>query len=842
MRLLVVPFSMMIITASAGAATIIVPADYATIQGAVDAASSGDLILVWPGTYTSNTGPVVDMMGKAVTLQSAGTADETILDGQGSHRVIDCVSGEGTGTVIDGFTLTGGVVSGNGGGLRILGSSPIVLDCTIVNCSVAAGPGAPHGTVHGGGVYCQDSLASFVGCNVIDCTAYGDAGGDAMGGGIACVGGAPTFLDCNLDSNRGSYYSLYCGTDSAPIFHNCNIRGSSWDGAVGCRDSRPTMTNCTIENNDTNGLTLQDCGGTFSDCFITNNYSHGYPQGEGGVTISGCSTEYPYPCPEFVRCSISSNYSSSSKYSSVGGIGVWNSGVSFIECIIADNVGTASGGIHSSGCRETYPYPCPTFIDCWINGNISDDGIGILTTGDGMPEFSGTLACRNGPTPISGPWVDNGGNCLTEYCEDVDQDGTPDGCDPSVGDGIHNVPAEYPTIHMAVSVANPGDTVLLASGTYFGTGDEVVDLSGKEITLRGSGGPEATILDGEGSRLVIRFNNNETSPYCHAYNGNTSAPTIIESLTITGGSGLFGGGLYSYCALSQINDCRFIGNYGGGAFCEFSVMTISDCYFANNVVNNNITWTDGGAMSSVNSNVTLTNCVVEFNRSEFGSGGGINASGGDLTLAQVSAFSNSAFGAGGAISAFDCNVMIDNLILEGNTAGTGGGASFGGSQDGSNPIVIIDASTITSNSGSEWGGGLVLGDNTLPIITSTQVCENVPNQITGSYSDEGGNSIGATCPETGACCTDSGGCVIVEQFDCYLIQGSWLGIDVECGEYSCQDPCPADLDGSGQVDGIEVAYVIAAWATTSPLADIDGNGIVGVQDLLLVLDQWGPCS
>ena len=46
------------------AATINVPGDHATIQGAVDAATTGDLILVSPGTYTSNGQQVVDMLGK----------------------------------------------------------------------------------------------------------------------------------------------------------------------------------------------------------------------------------------------------------------------------------------------------------------------------------------------------------------------------------------------------------------------------------------------------------------------------------------------------------------------------------------------------------------------------------------------------------------------------------------------------------------------------------------------------------------------------------------------------------------------------------------------------------
>ncbi|MBT5656836.1 MAG: hypothetical protein HOI89_03535, partial [Phycisphaerae bacterium] len=77
------------------AATINVPADYTTIQAAVDAASNGDEILVAPGTYTGTGDEVVDTLGKAITIKASGTPEETIIDGEGARRVVQCAGGEG---------------------------------------------------------------------------------------------------------------------------------------------------------------------------------------------------------------------------------------------------------------------------------------------------------------------------------------------------------------------------------------------------------------------------------------------------------------------------------------------------------------------------------------------------------------------------------------------------------------------------------------------------------------------------------------------------------------------------------------------------------------------------
>jgi hypothetical protein len=53
-------------------------------------------------------------------------------------------------------------------------------------------------------------------------------------------------------------------------------------------------------------------------------------------------------------------------------------------------------------------------------------------------------------------------------------------------------------------------------------------------------------------------------------------------------------------------------------------------------------------------------------------------------------------------------------------------------------------------------------------------------------------------------------------------------------------PCPADLDGNGVVDVTDLLLLLGAWGT--PDADITGDGITAVEDLLALLGAWGACA
>ncbi|MCH2144293.1 MAG: right-handed parallel beta-helix repeat-containing protein [Phycisphaerales bacterium] len=112
------------------------PADFTTIQDAVNAASDGDEIHVHPGTYSREDGdfmPVVDFRDKNLTLLGIEGREATIIDARDFASAIQMNPplNFDIPSKIDGFTIR----NGQGGG--IVTSGPRVLKvgfCTIEDC------------------------------------------------------------------------------------------------------------------------------------------------------------------------------------------------------------------------------------------------------------------------------------------------------------------------------------------------------------------------------------------------------------------------------------------------------------------------------------------------------------------------------------------------------------------------------------------------------------------------------------------------------------------------------------------------------------------------------------
>ena len=141
-----VPLALVVLlgTASAGALTIPVTPG-GSIQAAIDASVDGDVVAVAAGTYDED----IDFAGKAIRV--VGSGPSTVIRGSGSGPVATFASGEGSGSVLDSVTVTGGAAV-SGGGVYIFAASPRLLRNVIANNSAAA---------RGSGVYLEQSNAEL---------------------------------------------------------------------------------------------------------------------------------------------------------------------------------------------------------------------------------------------------------------------------------------------------------------------------------------------------------------------------------------------------------------------------------------------------------------------------------------------------------------------------------------------------------------------------------------------------------------------------------------------------------------------------------------------------------
>ena len=118
MRSFTLPFALV---SAAGAATLRVPADFPTLQAAIDAAADGDIVQVAPGTYSGAGNRDIDFLGKAISLRSEEGAEATVVDCEGApddpHRGVLFVTGEGPAASQRGVTNSGGELRGDHGDL-----------------------------------------------------------------------------------------------------------------------------------------------------------------------------------------------------------------------------------------------------------------------------------------------------------------------------------------------------------------------------------------------------------------------------------------------------------------------------------------------------------------------------------------------------------------------------------------------------------------------------------------------------------------------------------------------------------------------------------------------------
>jgi predicted outer membrane repeat protein len=355
---------LILVATMAPAATLNVPAQYPTIQAAINAAATGDEIVVADGLYTGTGNRDLDFGGKDITIRSAGgNPSACIIDCEYSGRGFYFHGGETAAAVVEGFTIRNGRATENspgdwyGGGVYCSNSSPTLTNCTISGNSAVA-------TIlisSGGGVYGSSSASpTLIGCTITDNVA-------AYGGGVTC-GTGTTLINCTISGNRA------------------NLRG----GGVMCGGT--TLTNCTISENTSSygfggGVFCSGSGTTLTNCIITGNTAiHVYDyDGGGGVYCSGSS-------PTLTNCMINGN----SAYSGGGLNCSDSSNPTLINCTFVGNTATSAGG----GVCCWWTSSNPTLTNCTIVRNTATNSGGGVYCGS-SPTLTNCILRNNTPQQIA---------------------------------------------------------------------------------------------------------------------------------------------------------------------------------------------------------------------------------------------------------------------------------------------------------------------------------------------------------------------------------------------------------------------------------------------------------
>jgi len=122
--------------------------DFTVIQDAYLAASSGDTVLVYPGTYFENLhlykSMDITVASLYLTIPDRSYINNTIVDGTQSGSCIYIQATYNYNIVINGFTLTNGSGQGNayrGGGIYVKNANSVSINSNIIKNNTAAGGG-----------------------------------------------------------------------------------------------------------------------------------------------------------------------------------------------------------------------------------------------------------------------------------------------------------------------------------------------------------------------------------------------------------------------------------------------------------------------------------------------------------------------------------------------------------------------------------------------------------------------------------------------------------------------------------------------------------------------------
>lgn len=325
------------------------------------------------------------------------------------------------------------------------------------------------------------------------------------------------------------------------------------------------------------------------------------------------------------------------------------------------------------------------------------------------------------------------------------------GCPPTALAATIMVPSGLESIEEAIAVAAPGDTVLVAPGTYVPGDTAGISFQGKAITLLSEAGPSVTIIDAMGGGRGIRFEDGE------------DAESMLMGFTLTGGRSERGGGIYCRRSSPTITNCSIQGNTadgqdhrGGGFYLSEASPTIENC----TIEGNTAVGVDGhgGGVYAQGSSAIFRNCTITANvaRSENAHGGGLFFTQSSPALEDCTIEENSAYSSGGVFFG-DSFATIARTSISNNVADKGGGvrATTGGA------LVFTDCVISGNRAEVRRGGGFNCGGGTGLLLTNCTISDNSSALSGGGFYARDLSATLIDCTIDGNATSDGGGGVFL---------------------------------------------------------------------------------
>lgn len=397
-----------------------------------------------------------------------------------------------------------------------------------------------------------------------------------------------------------------------------------------------------------------------------------------------------------------------------------------------------------------------------------------------------------------------------------------------------HVPTNYPTIQAAVAAADDGDEVVLAAGTYIGPGNRDITID-KSVLIRSADPSDpvvvaATVIDCQGSAadphrafsLICRSDTHDAG---------------LAGLTITGAHDAQGAVVCEVDSAPEIRHCVVRDNTGSGIYCRMnSFARIRDCRIEGNVTSGN----GGGISLNRDCSPLIQRCIVRGNDAALG--GGIYCYQGWPDVQNCEISGNHA-GTGGGVYWNDSGVSLANCTVAGNSAQVGAGVC-GLSE------IYMDRSSFTNS--ILWGN---VGGDGRQVALTVSPYTMAGDTLAVAYSLVQGGQAGIVAPAGWTLEWDSGNL----DTDPFFVlangpDGQWETWQDNDYHIDPGSPCadagdPAgdyvnqtDADGQPRVRGAGVdlgAYEAVPQASTPVPGDANGDGLVDVADLLLLVEAFG---